>query len=197
MNRRPVRRWLCMFLLIGGLSLSCGREVATRLAVDLSTVWPFALVATESGVMDIGTTEARPFQGKGWYYDERNRGSGETFAWSRGGSSEIVFHLGWKRELNLGFRCRPFRFPGAVPQTVSFVLNGHAVVEVEDDGPGIEPAQREAVLARGVRTDSTVPGQGIGLAVVRDIVQAYGGHVGINQSAALGGACISLHLPTT
>ena len=71
------------------------------------------------------------------------------------------------------------------------------LLQIEDDGPGIEPAQREAVLARGVRTDSTVPGQGIGLAVVRDIVQAYGGHVGINQSAALGGACISLHLPTT
>lgn len=69
-------------------------------------------------------------------------------------------------------------------------------LQIEDDGPGIAPAQREAVLSRGVRTDSSVPGQGIGLAVVRDIVQAYGGQIEIGQSETLGGARIRLQLPT-
>ena len=66
---------------------------------------------------------------------------------------------------------------------------GQALVfVVEDDGPGIAPEQRAAVLGRGVRIDSAVPGQGIGLAVARDIVAAYGGSIEIDSSPTLGGA---------
>lgn len=65
---------------------------------------------------------------------------------------------------------------------------------IEDDGPGIAPDQRAAVLGRGVRADSSVPGQGIGLAVARDIAGAYGGEIGIDASETLGGAriCVTL-----
>ncbi len=50
------------------------------------------------------------------------------------------------------------------------------VFEIEDDGPGIPPSRVSAVLQRGMRADNRVEGQGIGLAVVRDLVeQAYGG----------------------
>jgi two-component system sensor histidine kinase PhoQ len=65
---------------------------------------------------------------------------------------------------------------------------------VEDDGAGIEPEQVQRVLERGVRADQSVPGQGIGLAVVRDIVDAYAGELRIERSS-LGGACIRLVLP--
>jgi two-component system sensor histidine kinase PhoQ len=51
------------------------------------------------------------------------------------------------------------------------------------------------VLERGVRADSAMPGQGIGLAVVRDIVAAYGGEVILDQSPALGGARVRVWLP--
>ena len=57
---------------------------------------------------------------------------------------------------------------------------------VEDDGPGMAPALREDLLARGARADQTQPGQGIGLAVAADIVQSYGGTLAIEDSA-LGG----------
>lgn len=67
-------------------------------------------------------------------------------------------------------------------------------IEVEDDGPGIPEAQRAAVLERGTRIDSAVPGQGIGLAVVRDIAAAYGGTVEIDASEALGGARVRVML---
>jgi two-component system sensor histidine kinase PhoQ len=67
-------------------------------------------------------------------------------------------------------------------------------LQVEDDGPGIPEHQREAVLGRGVRADSTLPGQGIGLAVVRDIVAAYGGELVIDPSPELGGARIRVCL---
>jgi two-component system sensor histidine kinase PhoQ len=68
------------------------------------------------------------------------------------------------------------------------------VIRVEDDGPGIAPAQAEAVLARGVRLDEATPGHGIGLPMVRDIVEAYGGTLGIERSAH-GGACFRVSLP--
>ena len=68
-------------------------------------------------------------------------------------------------------------------------------LQVEDDGPGIPENQRDAVLGRGVRADSTLPGQGIGLAVVCDIVTAYGGAVSIDQSPALNGVRIRVQLP--
>ena len=67
-------------------------------------------------------------------------------------------------------------------------------IVVEDDGPGIEPAQREAILARGVRLDEQTPGHGIGMAIVRDIMTAYGGEFRIEQGA-LGGARMVLVFP--
>ncbi|MBN8280926.1 MAG: two-component sensor histidine kinase [Gammaproteobacteria bacterium] len=68
-------------------------------------------------------------------------------------------------------------------------------VSVEDDGPGIPEDQTEAVLNRGIRADQRgdVPGQGIGLAVVREIVGLYGGRLQIGRSP-LGGAAITVSL---
>lgn len=68
------------------------------------------------------------------------------------------------------------------------------VLSVEDDGPGIAPDQRAAVLGRGVRIDSSVPGQGIGLAVARDIAAAYAGQIEIGTSQTLGGALLQAKL---
>ncbi|HXB18196.1 MAG TPA: ATP-binding protein [Steroidobacteraceae bacterium] len=68
------------------------------------------------------------------------------------------------------------------------------VVTVEDDGAGIAPEDRPRVLQRGVRADESVPGHGIGLAMVRDTVDLYGGRLEVDESM-LGGARFSLHLP--
>jgi two-component system, OmpR family, sensor histidine kinase PhoQ len=65
---------------------------------------------------------------------------------------------------------------------------------VEDDGPGISEADRERVGQRGVRTDESVPGHGLGLAMVHDTVDLYAGSVTIDASP-LGGARFSLRLP--
>jgi two-component system sensor histidine kinase PhoQ len=66
---------------------------------------------------------------------------------------------------------------------------------VEDDGPGVAPADREWVLARGARADEQVQGHGLGLAIVRDSVAAYNGGLAIGSSAELGGASVHLTLP--
>jgi two-component system, OmpR family, sensor histidine kinase PhoQ len=65
---------------------------------------------------------------------------------------------------------------------------------VEDDGPGISAVDRARVLQRGVRADEKVPGHGLGLAMVHDTVDLYGGRLTIDASP-LGGARFALRLP--
>lgn len=67
-------------------------------------------------------------------------------------------------------------------------------ITVQDDGPGIAPEQREAVLARGVRIDESAPGSGLGLGIVSDLVRLYGGSVALEDSA-LGGLRVRIRLP--
>jgi signal transduction histidine kinase len=68
------------------------------------------------------------------------------------------------------------------------------VIDVDDDGPGLEAEKREAVLQRGVRADEAAPGSGLGLAIVRDLADVYGGTIALGPSA-LGGVCARLTLP--
>lgn len=51
------------------------------------------------------------------------------------------------------------------------------IITIADDGPGIDPAVRESVFKRGERLDENQPGSGLGLSIVRDLVQLYGGEI--------------------
>jgi len=64
--------------------------------------------------------------------------------------------------------------------------NGVATITVDDDGPGLDPAMRAAVLQRGVRADEAPGGSGFGLAIVRDLAELYGGGI-VLESSPLGG----------
>lgn len=68
-------------------------------------------------------------------------------------------------------------------------------VVIEDDGTGIFARDRQRVLQRGVRADEKVQGHGLGLAMVRDTVDLYGGELAIGASD-LGGARVCLRLPS-
>lgn len=68
------------------------------------------------------------------------------------------------------------------------------VVLVDDDGPGLDPSLRTAVLERGVRADEAAPGSGFGLAIVRDLAELYGGAISLAASP-LGGLRVRLLLP--
>jgi len=69
------------------------------------------------------------------------------------------------------------------------------LIQVDDDGPGIaDPAQRQRALQRGLRLDESVAGQGLGLAIVRDVVEAYHGKLTLGHSV-LGGLSVCIRLP--
>lgn len=65
---------------------------------------------------------------------------------------------------------------------------------VEDDGPGVAEDLRSSLLARGSRLDEQVAGHGLGLAIVRDTLDAWGGALQLGESA-LGGLRVDVRLP--
>lgn len=77
--------------------------------------------------------------------------------------------------------------------------DGARLIEVHDDGPGVAPEDRALVWERFERgahsLDWSVPGAGLGLAIVRSLAAAHGGEAGYRTSERLGGACFWVRLP--
>jgi signal transduction histidine kinase len=69
------------------------------------------------------------------------------------------------------------------------------VIRVEDDGPGLTEEQAQQVLRRGVRLDEKTPGSGLGLDIVKELVDVYGGSLQMGRSS-LGGLRAELRLPS-
>jgi len=67
------------------------------------------------------------------------------------------------------------------------------LLSVEDDGPGVPANQRTRIIQRGERFDAQHPGQGIGLAMVKDILDSYSGGLALEESH-LGGAAFRVRL---
>ncbi|CAI8893652.1 Sensor protein kinase CarS [Pseudomonas sp. IT-P12] len=75
-----------------------------------------------------------------------------------------------------------------VETATGFALN------VEDDGPGIPLDRRDQVLNRGTRLDEQTDGHGLGLGIVRDIVDTWGGVLRLEESE-WGGLKVVIELP--
>jgi len=69
------------------------------------------------------------------------------------------------------------------------------LITLGDDGDGIPEGYDDEILRRGARADSANVGQGLGLAIVVEIVSAYGGSLHTERSE-LGGALFVVKLPT-
>lgn len=82
-----------------------------------------------------------------------------------------------------------------VRATTRTVPDGALALTIEDDGPGIPADRRASVLERGVRMDESVPGDGIGLAVVRRMVEeTWGGRLEL-EASDLGGLRVRVTFP--
>lgn len=77
---------------------------------------------------------------------------------------------------------------------IAVVVKDSVQLTVEDNGPGIPASDRARVLERGLRLDSREAGQGIGLAIVAEIVDRYNGQIVIRDSD-LGGARVIVSIP--
>jgi signal transduction histidine kinase len=67
-------------------------------------------------------------------------------------------------------------------------------LSVEDDGPGIPEERRDQVFSRGTRLDEQTHGHGLGLGIVRDIVDSWGGKLSLLESE-WGGLKVVIELP--
>ena len=67
-------------------------------------------------------------------------------------------------------------------------------LSVEDDGPGIPEERRDQVFSRGTRLDEQTEGHGLGLGIVRDIVDSWGGKLSLLESE-WGGLKVVVELP--
>lgn len=68
------------------------------------------------------------------------------------------------------------------------------LIRIEDDGPGVPEAQREAILERGSRLDEAVAGHGLGLGIAKDIVEGCAGTLAL-ETSRLGGLAVVIRLP--
>jgi signal transduction histidine kinase len=67
-------------------------------------------------------------------------------------------------------------------------------LSIEDDGPGLDESRFHEVLKRGARLDESVPGSGLGLSIVDELVRAYGGDLSFGRSH-WGGLKVTARLP--
>lgn len=77
---------------------------------------------------------------------------------------------------------------------ISKVSDSRIMINVCDDGPGLNAAEIDFARERGRRLDESRPGSGLGLAIVDDLSALYGGRLTLAR-ARLGGLAAGLELP--
>lgn len=79
----------------------------------------------------------------------------------------------------------------------AFLKDFRAVLEVADNGPGIPEAERERIFERFYRAKGTqtIPGTGIGLAIVRRVAEIHGGTPSVTDGLDGKGVCFRITFP--
>jgi two-component system OmpR family sensor kinase len=99
---------------------------------------------------------------------------------------------------NLLTNARVHTPPGTPVEVRVDVADATGVIEVEDEGPGVPPDDRERIFERFYRADASRArssgGTGLGLSIVASLVDAHGGRIGVGE-APRGGAVFRVELP--
>lgn len=85
--------------------------------------------------------------------------------------------------------------PGGTVTVRCALVNGAAELVVEDSGPGIAPHLRSRVFQRYVRLDDKSAGNGLGLAIVREVAQAHGAALTLGEGIGGAGLAINVRFP--
>jgi two-component system, OmpR family, sensor histidine kinase TctE len=133
------------------------------------------------------------------------------------GSIQHFVEEAHKKNIDLGFNLQPTRVMGdhfllrdlidnLIDNAIRYSpCNGTVTVStlqgkdggifsVEDSGPGIAPSEQESIFERSHRLDDSVAGNGLGLAIVRDITKDHGARITVEPGTA-GGTIFSVHFP--
>ncbi len=76
------------------------------------------------------------------------------------------------------------------------VQQNTTVISIKDNGPGFPEQQLDRLTKRSVRADTHQEGQGLGLAICRELIEGYGGEMNL-QNRSTGGAEIVIALPAS
>ena len=74
-------------------------------------------------------------------------------------------------------------------------IDGHGVLKVEDDGPGIPESEKDKIFSRFYRLDRSQPGSGLGLAIVRDIAKDHEAAIEVRSGAQGRGTLFIVRFP--
>jgi signal transduction histidine kinase len=86
------------------------------------------------------------------------------------------------------------RDAGRIFVSASQLNDRYAEIRVDDDGPGVPSGERRGLHARTARGQRAFGGNGLGLALVRLMIERIGGEVDVVRSS-LGGARFHLRVP--
>ncbi len=115
--------------------------------------------------------------------------SGAVFE-SEIGISEVKFSRRKIRSVlyNLIGNSIKHRSPHRIPEILvrSERLNGHVVITVKDNGRGIEKSYHNRIFSKYLRLDKSVEGSGIGLHLVKGIVEGSGGKIEVKSEVDKG-----------
>src|SRR6267378_3750674 len=135
------------------------------------------------------------------------------------GAADEWVHSALARDLDLGFELAPASVSGdafllrealgnLVHNSIEYVprgghitvrtgaRNGRPFMEIEDDGSGIPPQEREHVLERFYRMPGTTgTGSGLGLAIVREIAAGHGAALEISHGMGGHGCRVAITFP--
>lgn len=125
--------------------------------------------------------------------EERNVILEERFS----GSGTVAFDPKWMRQVLLNLVTNALKVTpsgGRVSVESEFTLDAWRL-SVEDDGPGLPPADREHIFERFLKLDSNAPGTGLGLAICRSILQMHGGTIRAEEGPRKGGLRVVCEIP--
>ncbi|MDE3184159.1 MAG: PAS domain-containing protein [Bacteroidota bacterium] len=104
--------------------------------------------------------------------------------------SEITFSRRKLRSIlfNLVSNAIKFKKPGMKPEIfIKTEREGsYIIISVKDNGIGIEPEKQKAIFSKYYRTENEIEGSGIGLYLVKEIVQNSGGKISVESEKGKG-----------